>query len=62
MSASREAELLAARDDAARLVRVIVGIGSDLDLSVTLRRIVSAAMELSAARSGALGSRRQTEP
>ncbi|KRE33661.1 ATPase [Mycobacterium sp. Soil538] len=57
MSASREAELVAARDDAARLVRVIVSIGSDLDLSVTLRRIVSAAMELSSARSGALGVR-----
>lgn len=57
MSAGREAELVAARDDAAHLVRVIVGIGSDLDLHVTLRRIVSAAMELSAARYGALGVR-----
>lgn len=57
MRAGREAELVAARDDAAHLVRVIVGIGSDLDLHVTLRRIVSAAMELSAARYGALGVR-----
>ncbi|WP_085232149.1 SpoIIE family protein phosphatase [Mycobacterium conspicuum] len=36
------------------LVRVIVEIGSDLDLDVTLRRIVSAAVELSGARYGAL--------
>ncbi|MEW5808767.1 MAG: SpoIIE family protein phosphatase [Actinomycetota bacterium] len=52
---STRRELVAARDDAAQLVRVIVGIGSDLDLAVTLRRIVSAAVELSGARYGVLG-------
>jgi serine phosphatase RsbU (regulator of sigma subunit)/anti-sigma regulatory factor (Ser/Thr protein kinase)/transcriptional regulator with GAF, ATPase, and Fis domain len=51
------AELVAARDQMEQLVRVIVEIGSDLDLDVTLRRIVDAAMELTAARYGALGIR-----
>ena len=50
-------ELVAARDQMEQLVRVIVEIGSDLDLDVTLRRIVDAAMELTAARYGALGIR-----
>ncbi|MGE2816105.1 SpoIIE family protein phosphatase [Mycobacterium heidelbergense] len=40
-----------------RLVRAIVEIGSDLDLNVTLQRIVSAAMDLTGARYGALGIR-----
>ncbi|HUB58210.1 MAG TPA: SpoIIE family protein phosphatase [Mycobacterium sp.] len=40
-----------------RLVRVIVEIGSDLELDVTLHRIVNAAMELTDARYGALGIR-----
>ncbi|HYZ66533.1 MAG TPA: SpoIIE family protein phosphatase [Mycobacterium sp.] len=40
-----------------QLVRVIVEIGSDLDLNVTLRRIVDGAMELTDARYGALGIR-----
>jgi hypothetical protein len=40
------------------LVRVIVEIGSGLDLSVTLRRIVHAAMELTEARYGASTARR----
>ncbi len=40
-----------------QLVRVIVEIGSDLDLDVTLHRIVSGAMELTGARYGALGIR-----
>src|ERR1700758_5038285 len=39
------------------LVRVIVEISSDLDLDVTLHRIVSAAMELTGAPYGALGIR-----
>src|ERR1700758_3459164 len=39
------------------LVRVIVEINSDLDLDVTLHRIVSAAMELTGAPYGALGIR-----
>lgn len=51
---STRRELVAARDEATQLVRVIVGIGSDLDLGVTLRRIVSAAVELSGARYGVL--------
>jgi serine phosphatase RsbU (regulator of sigma subunit)/anti-sigma regulatory factor (Ser/Thr protein kinase) len=50
-------ELVAAREQMERLVRVIVEIGSDLDLDVTLHRIVDAAMELTDARYGALGLR-----
>jgi serine phosphatase RsbU (regulator of sigma subunit)/anti-sigma regulatory factor (Ser/Thr protein kinase)/transcriptional regulator with GAF, ATPase, and Fis domain len=50
-------ELVAAREQLERLVRVIVEIGSDLELDVTLRRIVNAAMELTDARYGALGIR-----
>jgi serine phosphatase RsbU (regulator of sigma subunit)/GAF domain-containing protein/anti-sigma regulatory factor (Ser/Thr protein kinase) len=50
-------ELVAARDQLEKLVRVIVGIGSDLDLDVTLHRIVNAAMELTDARFAALGIR-----
>jgi serine phosphatase RsbU (regulator of sigma subunit)/anti-sigma regulatory factor (Ser/Thr protein kinase) len=49
--------LVAARDQMEQLVRIIVEIGSDLDLNVTLRRIVSAAMELTGARYGALSIR-----
>ena len=40
-----------------QLLRVIVEIDSDLDLDVTLHRIVDAAMELTGARYGALGIR-----
>ncbi|MCV7127745.1 SpoIIE family protein phosphatase [Mycolicibacterium vanbaalenii] len=54
---SRMDELVAARDQMERLVRVIVAIGADLDLDVTLRRIVTGARELSGARYGALGIR-----
>ncbi|OBK24865.1 ATPase [Mycobacterium asiaticum] len=50
-------ELVTARNQLEQLVRVIVEIGSDLDLDVTLRRVVSAAMELTGARYGALGIR-----
>jgi serine phosphatase RsbU (regulator of sigma subunit)/anti-sigma regulatory factor (Ser/Thr protein kinase)/transcriptional regulator with GAF, ATPase, and Fis domain len=50
-------ELVAARDQMEQLVRVIVEIGSDLDLDVMLQRIVNAAMELTGARYGALGIR-----
>jgi serine phosphatase RsbU (regulator of sigma subunit)/anti-sigma regulatory factor (Ser/Thr protein kinase)/transcriptional regulator with GAF, ATPase, and Fis domain len=50
-------KLVAARDQMQNLVRVIVDIGSDLDLDVTLHRIVNAAMELTGARYGALGIR-----
>ncbi len=50
-------ELLAARDQMEQLLRVIVEIGSDLDLDATLRRIVRAARELTAAAYGALAIR-----
>jgi serine phosphatase RsbU (regulator of sigma subunit)/anti-sigma regulatory factor (Ser/Thr protein kinase) len=47
-------ELLAARDQMEQLVQAIVEIGSDLDLDVTLKRIVNAAIELAGARYGVL--------
>lgn len=50
-------ELAASRNQMERLVRVIVEIGSDLDLDITLHRIVRAAMELTDAPHGALGIR-----
>jgi serine phosphatase RsbU (regulator of sigma subunit)/anti-sigma regulatory factor (Ser/Thr protein kinase) len=50
-------DLVAARDQMEQLVQVIVEIGSDLNLDVTLQRIVNAAMELTGARYGALGIR-----
>lgn len=50
-------ELIAARDQLQQLVRVIVEIGSDLDLDMTLHRIVNGAMELTGARYGSLGLR-----
>jgi serine phosphatase RsbU (regulator of sigma subunit)/anti-sigma regulatory factor (Ser/Thr protein kinase) len=50
-------ELVAARDQMEQLIRAIVAIGSDLDLDVTLQRLVNAAKELSGARYGALGVR-----
>lgn len=50
-------DLMTARDEMERLVRVIVEIGSELDLDVTLQRIVAGAMELTDARYGALGIR-----
>lgn len=50
-------ELVAARDQMEQLVRVISEIGSDLDLDVTLRRIVKGAMELTGCRYAALGIR-----
>ena len=50
-------ELVAARDQMEQLMRAIVEIGSDLDLDVTLHRIVNAAVELTGARYGALGVR-----
>jgi signal transduction histidine kinase len=50
-------ELPAARAQTERLLRVIVDIGSDLDLDATLHRVVTAAMELTGARHGALGVR-----
>jgi signal transduction histidine kinase len=50
-------ELLAARDQMEQLLRVIVEIGSGLDLDSTLRRIVLAARELTSAPYGALAIR-----
>src|SRR5271156_6346211 len=50
-------ELVAARDQMQNLVRVIVDIGSELDLDVMLHRIVNAAMELTGAPYGVLGIR-----
>jgi len=50
-------ELLAARDQMEQLLQVIVEIGSDLDLDVTLRRIILAARNLTSAPYGALAVR-----
>jgi signal transduction histidine kinase len=50
-------ELLAGRDQMESLLRVIVGIGGDLDLNTTLHRIIDAAIELTGSRYGALGVR-----
>ncbi len=50
-------ELLSARDQMERLLRVIVEIGSDLDLDATLRRIVRAARNLTSAPYGAVSVR-----
>ena len=50
-------EVVASRDRMEHLLRVIVGLASDLDLDATLHRIVTAAMELTQARYGALGVR-----
>src|SRR6185437_10742665 len=50
-------ELLAARDQMEQLLRVIVEIGSNLDLDATLRRIITAARELTSAPYGALAVR-----
>ena len=53
-------ELRAARDQLEQLVEVIVEIGSNLDLDVTLHRIVDAAVQLTGARYGVLGIRGPT--
>lgn len=50
-------QLLAARDQMELLLRVVVEIGSDLDLDATLHRVITAAMSLTGARYGALGVR-----
>lgn len=50
-------DLLAARDQMESLLRVVVDIGSNLDLETTLRRIITAAIDLTDARYGALGVR-----
>lgn len=50
-------ELLAGRDQMESLLRIIVGIGADLDVDTTLHRIIDAAIELTGSRYGALGVR-----
>lgn len=50
-------ELLGARDQMEHLLRLVVGLASDLDLDATLHRIVTSAMQLTGARYGALGVR-----
>jgi signal transduction histidine kinase len=50
-------ELQGARDQTEKLLQVIMGISTDLDLDATLDRIVGAAIELTGARYGALGVR-----
>lgn len=50
-------ELLESRDQMEQLLRVIVEIGSDLDLDATLRRIIRAARDLTSAPYGALAVR-----
>ena len=50
-------ELLVARDQMEQLLRVIVEIGSDLDLDATLRRIILAARKLTSAPYGAVAVR-----
>ena len=48
-------ELLAARDQMERLLQLVIGIGSELDLDTTLRRTIAAATSLTGAHFGALG-------
>lgn len=50
-------EICAARDQTEKLLQVVLGISSDLELDATLDRIVDAAMELTGARYGALAVR-----
>ncbi len=50
-------ELLVARDQMEQMLRLIVEIGSDLDLDATLGRIIHAARELTSAPYGALAVR-----
>lgn len=50
-------ELSAARDQTEKLLHVVLGITSDLELDATLDRVVEAAMELTGARYGALAVR-----
>lgn len=54
-SGGQRDEVPVGRDQQEILLRVIVRIASDLDLDATLNRVVTAAMELTGARFGALG-------
>ena len=56
-AATEQLEQLLGPDQLKQLLRVVVEVGSDLDLDVTLHRIVTAAMELTGARYGALAIR-----
>ena len=49
-------KMLAARDQMEQLLRAIVKIGSDLDLDETLHHVVTAALELTGSRYGALAT------
>src|SRR3954447_14244541 len=51
----RVGEVVTSRERLHALLDAVVGIGSDLDLRSTLRRIVEAACQLVGARYGALG-------
>jgi len=51
----RVGDVMASRERLSALLEAVVGIGSNLDLASTLRRIVSAACRLAGARYGALG-------
>ncbi|MFD1325714.1 GAF domain-containing sensor histidine kinase [Micromonospora sonneratiae] len=51
----RVGEVVTSRERLRALLDAVVGIGSDLDLNSTLRRIVEAACDLAGARYGALG-------
>ncbi len=51
----RVGDVMASRERLSALLDAVVGIGSNLDLSSTLRRIVTAACRLAGARYGALG-------
>lgn len=50
-------ELEGSQDQTEKLLEVVMGISSDLDLDATLNRITKAAIEVTAARYGALGVR-----
>lgn len=52
---ARVGEVMSSRERLTALLQAVVGIGGDLDLRSTLRRIVTAACTLSGARYGALG-------
>ena len=51
----RVGEVVTSRERLRALLDAVVGIGTDLDLRSTLRRIVQSACELAGARYGALG-------
>src|SRR5256885_13822982 len=52
---SRVGDMMASRERLSSLLEAVVGVGSTLDLTSTLSRIVAAACRLAGARYGALG-------